>query len=262
MPTGRPLPISASAVAHANEFLRSLRRTQTSSEIVVLMDAIAHDMGFRHFALIHHTDLRVDRPGQVKIMNYPAGVSERIIDQRRYRRDPIIRGCLFADSAFLWSDLHHIIRMDQYDRASFDFGMREGLNEGITVPCSLLGDRMGSCTFAGTRKPHRASRYLGPAQMIGVFAFQAGRRLAAAPRRASDDKLRLHPRPRDCIVLAGQGLSNKEIARALSLTPRTVDGYMTEARQLFSVHDRTELVISAILAGEVGLDELVRRQPE
>src|SRR3546814_10890241 len=72
---------------------------------------------------------------------------------------------------------------------------------------------------------------------------------------------RLHPRPRDCVVLAGRGLSNKEIARALELTPRTVDGYLTEARRLFEAHDRTELVVSAVLAGEVDLHEL-RRQPE
>jgi LuxR family quorum-sensing system transcriptional regulator CciR len=56
-------------------------------------------------------------------------------------------------------------------------------------------------------------------------------------------------------------LSNKEIARALSLSPRTVDGYLTEARRLFDAHDRTELVVSAVLAGEVGLHELKSRQP-
>jgi LuxR family quorum-sensing system transcriptional regulator CciR len=63
-------------------------------------------------------------------------------------------------------------------------------------------------------------------------------------------------------MLAGRGLSNKQIARQLALTPRTVDGYLTEARRLFNAHDRTELVVSAVLAGEVGLDELKRRQPE
>lgn len=63
-------------------------------------------------------------------------------------------------------------------------------------------------------------------------------------------------------MLAGQGLANKEIARALSLTPRTVDGYLTEARRLFDAHDRTELVVGAVLAGEVGVHELARRQPE
>src|SRR3546814_552033 len=100
-----------------------------------------------------------------------------------------------------------------------------------------------------------------PAQMIGIFAFQTARRLTgkvATPVKQP----RLHPRPRDCVVLAGRGCSNKQIARMLGITPRTVDGYLTEARRLFDAHDRTELVISAVLAGEVGLHELKARQPE
>jgi len=121
---------------------------------------------------------------------------------------------------------------------------------------------MGSCTFAGMRRPERAHIFLGAAQMIGIFAFQSARRLISGAFPIIPNPPRLHPRPRDCVVLAGRGYSNKRIARALALTPRTVDGYLTEARRLFDAHDRTELVVSAILAGEIGLDELGRRQPE
>ena len=228
---------------------------------MALMAAIACEMGFRHYALIHHDDLRMSPSNRVDLKDYPAAVSERLIGQKRYRRDPVIRGCLFADSAFLWSELSNIIRLDRHDRKSFDFGAREGLNEGITVPYVRFGDCMGSCTFAGTRHPEHAGRYLGAAQMIGIFAFQTARKIVGDPPAVMAATPRLHPRPRDCAVLAGRGLSNKEIARALSLTPRTVDGYLTEARRLFDAHDRTELVVSAVLAGEVGLHEL-RRQPE
>src|SRR5690606_12401721 len=115
---------------------------------------------------IHHDDLRSPRPDRVDIKDYPPAITERLFGQHRYRRDPVIRGCIFADSAFVWSDLPRIIRLDRQDRASFEVGAREGLNEGITVPYVRLGDRMGSCTFAGMRRPERAHIYLGPAQMI------------------------------------------------------------------------------------------------
>lgn len=251
-----------SCLALADAFIRAVRTVPTQGDLAALMEAVAREMGFRHYALIHHDDLRFARPDRVDLKDYPAAITERLIGQNRYRRDPIIRGCIFADGAFLWSDLHRIIDLDRQDRASFELGAREGLNEGITVPYLRLGDCMGSCTFAGTRWPGRANRFLGPAQMIGIFAFQAARRLLSGLEPVPASLPRLHPRPRDCVILAGRGCSNKEIARALSLTPRTVDGYLTEARRLFGAHDRTELVVSAILAGEVGLDELKRRQPE
>ncbi|WP_232494847.1 LuxR family transcriptional regulator [Novosphingobium kaempferiae] len=250
----------ASAVNLTGELLRAFRECRTRDDIFNQMEALALEIGCKFFALIHHDDLRMPTAPRVDIKRYPEAISSRLIGQCHYRRDPVIRSCLFADGAFLWSDISRYITISRHDRRCFEEGRREGLNEGITAPSLMLGHCAGSCTFAGMREPDRANRYLGMVQMLGIFAFQAARRVIGyAPEPASPT--RLHPRPRDCIVLAGRGLSNKEIARALSLTPRTVDGYLTEARRLFGVHDRTELVVSAVLAGEIGLEEL-RRTPD
>jgi LuxR family quorum-sensing system transcriptional regulator CciR len=167
----------------------------------------------------------------------------------------VIRGCFFADSAFIWSDLHRIITLDRRDRTRLAFGAGEGLDNGVTVPCWSRGDCLGSCTFAGLKQNADVSYHLGAIQLIGIFGFQRARRLVRGDPPPGP-KPRLNPRPRDCVMLAGRGLSNKEIARALGLTPRTVDGYLTEARQLFDAHDRTELVVAAVSAGEVALSEL------
>jgi len=251
-----------SSLALTSAVVDALRRVDTPAALAGLMEAITRALSFRHYALIHHDDLSRDRSDLVDFRDYPAAIVERLIGERRYRRDPVIRGCIFADGAFLWSELSKVIPLDRQDRASFEIGAREGLNEGITVPYVRLGDRMGSCTFAGTSEPEKSHRFLGAAQMIGIFAFQAALKLKSSERPPVATMPRLHPRPRDCVVLAGRGYSNKRIARALALTPRTVDGYLTEARRVFDAHDRTELVVCAVLAGEVGLHEIARRQPE
>lgn len=242
--------------------LRALAAAATETELATLMDAITNELGFHHYALIHHDDLRGDPVQRVKLLDYPWSAQERIIGRGTWRRDPVIRACHFRQQAFLWSELPEIILFDRRDQALLESGAVAGLNAGITVPFHLLGECTGSCTFAGTRQPRNIARVLGMVQMIGIFAFQAARRLAAIAERGPASAPKLHPRPRDCVALAGQGMSNKEIARALALRPRTVDGYMTEARTLFDVHGRSELVTSALLAGEIGLHELNRRQPE
>lgn len=245
----------------ADAFLRGLSAASTFDALRQLLCEVAGEMGFRYFAMIDHDDLAEHKPWQVDIRDYPAAVADRIIGKRLDRRDPIIRGCAFAESAFVWSDLHRIITLDRRDKARLVFGAGEGLDNGVTVPCWSRGDCLGSCTFAGTKRDVDAAAHVGAIQLIGIFGFQHARRLARGDPPVGP-RPRLNPRPRDCVILAGRGLSNKEIARALSLTPRTVDGYMTESRLLFETHDRTELVISAVLAGEVGLHELNRRQPE
>lgn len=245
----------------AEGIITALRAAREVQDLEQIMEGATSALGCRFWALVHHEDLRTDAAGRVNIKRYPDQVVERIIGQGQFRRDPVMRACLFSDAAFVWSEIPSIIQIDRKDRAAIEFGMNAGLNEGITVPSYLLGDCIGSCTFAGMACPDEAYRCLGFAQMVGTFAFQAARRICglALPVRGPP---RLHPRPRECIVLAGQGLSNKEIARSLLLTPRTVDGYLTEARRLFDAHDRTELVVSAVLAGEIGVSELRRRQPE
>jgi len=258
----RALSRCLSSLALTSAVIDALRRAGTPDDLTGLMEAITRALTFRHYALIHHDDLSSPRGDLVDIRDYPSAIAERLIGERRYRRDPVIRGCIFAGGAFLWSELPQIIHLDRQDRTSLEIGAQEGLNEGITVPYARLGDRMGSCTFAGTDRPDQANRFIGAAQMVGVFAFQAALKLRSGERAPIVTAPKLHPRPRDCVVLAGRGYSNKQIARALALTPRTVDGYLTEARRLFGAHDRTELVVCAVLAGEVGLHELVPRQPE
>lgn len=260
MQSARVIRDVESSVALTSSVIQTLRSTSSQQELSDFMKAVSLDLGFRFFALIHHDDLRSAPAGRVDIKDYPPAITDRLIGQNLLRRDPIIRGCIFADGAFLWSELDGIIKLDRRDRDSFAIGAREGLNDGITVPYVRLGDYSGSCTFAGMSEPDRIASRLGMAQMIGIFAFQTARRLAGSIDPPASLP-RLHPRPRDCVVLAGRGYSNKEIARALALTPRTVDGYLTEARRLFGAHDRTELVVSAVLAGEIGAQEL-RRQPE
>lgn len=248
-------------VAATDEILRALAKVESETELRTLLEMVTRELGFRHYALIHHDDLREKPPDRVKLLDYPKVIEHRIIDEVTWRRDPVIRACNFASQAFLWSELPAIIELDRRDRACIEAGKQVGLNVGITVPYHLLGECIGSCTFAGMRWPNRIARLLGMTQIVGVFAFQAARRLLRLEQKPAPSP-RLHPRPRDCVALVGNGLSNKEIARALALAPRTVDGYLTEARKLFGVHDRTELVAAAMAAGEVGLHELVKRQPE
>jgi LuxR family quorum-sensing system transcriptional regulator CciR len=87
----------------ADDFLKVVQAIDDWEQMRALMRDVSDEMGFRHFAVLTHEDLRVPREGQIDLRDYPEGASARIIQEGRYRRDPIMRGCIFADSAFLWS---------------------------------------------------------------------------------------------------------------------------------------------------------------
>jgi len=130
-------PRTPFCLALTNSVVGALRATTGKDELATLMKAVAREMDFRYYALIHHDDLRIPRSDRVDLKDYPPAITDSLFGQRRYRRDPVIRGCIFADSAFLWSDLSRIIRLDRLDHASFELGAREGLNEGVVAKTSL-----------------------------------------------------------------------------------------------------------------------------
>ena len=243
------------AARFAADVVHGLAAANDEDTLKQLMADITRDMGFQYYAMITHEDHRVYRPGQVDIRAYPDAISERIIGQGQFRRDPVMRGCIFADSAFLWSKLDELIEMNCRDKAMLEYGVKNGLSEGITVPVSKLGYHLGSTTFAGAASTERAEYLLGIVEMVGVLAFKRARELAGVPI-IKGPRPRLNPRPQDCLALIARGKSNKEIARALDLTPRTVEGYLRDAFQLFSASTRAELLAGAMLAGEIGTHQL------
>ena len=71
----------------------------------------------------------------------------------------------------------------------------------------------------------------------------------AAPRRAEPDPKELTEREREVLVLLAEGRSNKEIARHLHVSERTVKGHVGHVLGKLGVVSRTQAAIYAILRG-------------
>ena len=90
MPSNPKQPRNPIYLALTDAVVGSLRAIKARDELATLMEAIAREMGFRHYALIHHDDLRTQRSDRVDLKDYPAAITEQLVGQHRYRRDPVI----------------------------------------------------------------------------------------------------------------------------------------------------------------------------
>ncbi|MGZ8567132.1 MAG: response regulator [Actinomycetota bacterium] len=66
-----------------------------------------------------------------------------------------------------------------------------------------------------------------------------------AERAASSPSGDLSDREREVLVLVGSGMANKQIARALGISEKTVKGHLTRVFQAIGVQDRTQAALWA-----------------
>ncbi|MBA7651405.1 Transcriptional regulatory protein DegU [subsurface metagenome] len=71
-----------------------------------------------------------------------------------------------------------------------------------------------------------------------------------------DVREKLTAREMGILKLAAKGMSNKDIALKLDLSPRTVKGYLADIFSKLGVGSRTEAVITGLRAGFLTLDDL------
>lgn len=69
----------------------------------------------------------------------------------------------------------------------------------------------------------------------------------------SDRTDHLSPREREILSLAGDGMSSKEIARRLAISPRTVDAHIAHAIATLGAKNRLEAALAVKQAGLVDL---------
>lgn len=106
----------------------------------------------------------------------------------------------------------------------------------------LLKDALGSDLAAAVRQV-----------AAGVPSLHATvqRQLVARLRTPGDDSVALTVRELSVLQLIAQGLSNKAIARSLSLTEGTVKGYVSQILQKMGINDRTQAAMIAVRKGLV-----------
>ncbi len=106
----------------------------------------------------------------------------------------------------------------------------------------LLKDISGDELVDAIRRAVRGEPQLHPA---------VARRLMAAMPAPADPFGELTPRELDVLKLLAHGMSNKEIALALSLTEVTVKGYVSTLLSKLGVSDRTQAALLAVRYGLV-----------
>lgn len=240
-------------------FVDEVSSASTQAELRAILTEITRELGFRHFALSHHVDLRSSSEPAIRIHNYP-DEWERYYDRKQLgRTDPVHRACQMTLVGFTWSQLPKMIPLTRMDRAVLDAAARQGLGNGFTVPAHVPGEVNGSCSFATSSGRPLQTEHLAVAHLVGAYAFEAARRLAKRDRQKLADPARFSDRERDCLIWVARGKSDSEIATILGISPETVHQYVKQARANYDAVSRSQLVAHALFSGTISFMDIFKR---
>lgn len=227
-------------------------------ELGRMLGDVCLELGFAHFALLHHASLSTSDSHLIRIDNYPGEWVEELTGTGLVAEDPVHLASRRTNAGFAWAELGAIVVLGTPQRAILEQSRRFGFDQGFTVPVNVPGEPSGSCSFAMRQGRALPTERLLCAELVGSHAFRAARRINRWSSRV--ERPHLSPRELQCLRLVALGKTDWEIARILGLSPETVRTYVKHARARYGVASRTQLAIHALHDAQISFDDAIPRR--
>lgn len=231
----------------------ALNGARTFEDLESALTRASLRLGFAHFALMHHAELRQARQPLLRLSNYPATWQERYAERAYFGDDPTFVVCRTRATSFVLSEVPRLIELSPRQRAMLDDAARFGMRDGLVVPIHIPGEISGSCSLIVSRGADIPRAVVPIAHYIGCFAFEAGRRLLQMrPSMA----IALTRRQLECVALVARGKSDWEAARILGISEATVHQHIQAAKARYGVATRVQLVVRAIIDNSLSIADV------
>lgn len=242
-------------------FVREANRVTEIKELQILLKGTIQDLGFDYYALVHHVNIYQAKGDFVYLFDFPTAWTETVDRRGYFTDDPVHVACQKSVAPFTWADVPKLVSLSSRQREMLVAAQSAGLGGGFTVPIHVPGERTGSCTFSTRAGKDVPEAVLPAAQYIGCFAFEAARRvvqrIAAERGKRNAAQPKLTRRQLDCVVLAAQGKSDRDVAQILGITHHSVHQHMEDAKRKYDVSTRMQLIVRALFDSQLAFADVV-----
>jgi LuxR family quorum-sensing system transcriptional regulator CciR len=239
------------------EFVEAASKVTAMSDLRTLIADAVLELGFDHFAVIHHVQFGRPAYENVRLTNYPLEWVGAVREQIKLT-DPVLRAAERVSSGFKWDQLEKILDLTDAEKEHLQRAERYGIFQGYTVPNHVPGETFGSCHFIVRGSSEFPDGSISAAQALGNFAFEAARRLLKD--RPHEEYLKPTPlseRQRECLLFVARGKSDSVIAQLLAIKPRTVNEHIEAAKRRYAVATRSQLLVRALFRSEICFSEVI-----
>jgi LuxR family quorum-sensing system transcriptional regulator CciR len=153
-----------------------------------------------------------------------------------------------SDAAVHWAAAMRHANVE--DEFVFERARAHGLADGVSLGIVEPNGVRSFVSFASRDRFEPTNRVLAALKHIAIATHHRGRTLLSQEGElANDMRMTLSDRELDCLRLLREGCSNPQIARALCITPRTVQFHLRNAADKLGASGRTDTLARALRLG-------------
>ena len=244
------------SISLVREYTQLLTDARDQVALSNILEAACAEMNCSFFALTHHVDFRASPGSGLRIHNYPEAWMRWFDERKLGLSDPVHRASHLTARGFHWNEIPKLIRLSPLDQDVLAQAWYHGIGDGYSIPANVPGETLGSCSFATKAGTPMAEEWVYFAQWVGLFAFEAARRISGT--RPFDRAPALTERQSECAVWIGRGKTDWEISKILGISRETVVDHLRNARARCETTSRAGIVASALYDGSISFTDIFK----
>ncbi len=232
---------------HIEDFIVHSHSAVNVDQLFALYQRAMSELGYDRvvFSLMTDHPSINRKAGHGIASNYPDDWMQYYVEQEFEALDPVRAGMYATAGTFVWSDMQKSQPLTRSQHIFMNEAVDAGLHAGIGIP---LRGTHGAIAGVGAASsdPHieadqitRAKAQLFSTQFYNVY-------LTLESLTADMPPISITDREREILQLVAKGLTRKEIARELNISPNTVNIHNTKILKKFMTTSMTVATLRAL----------------
>ena len=227
----------------AFDFIENVQCLTTPGEIMNAMRTVLSGFGFEYLCFNFLPGPAQNFEDVLLANSLPAGWLELYIEKQFAHADPSMRHCKRMLRPFRWLkdspyDPEQEPRAVEFVHRTIDFG----LLDGFVVPIASSAGKVGAM-WGGGQAVDLPERDIPALHLMAIYAFDRVLRLR---QPLWNERPRLTPREQEVLTWAALGKPAWEIGEILTISKRTANAHITNARRKLGAVNRTQAVMIAL----------------
>jgi DNA-binding CsgD family transcriptional regulator len=227
---------------HVFRFLEDARDIESAAALDTCFFRLIESWGFDRWTAtpIQSPARSAIRPLEIVLGRPSREWSGRYRENGYFRHDAVINHIAHNSDAVWWSKFSQEMRLSHEEKMLFDEAREHGVGEGLTAPVRLADGSIWACALTGslaTPAPFVADAARFAAERYILTALDLRQR--AVPLALGTA---LTPGQAEIIELLARGLTLRQAAATLNISPRTAYNQVADAKRRAMVKTTTELV--------------------